>query len=150
MLLGWTAGVTFVYAGQIGSGTLIYGRTTLAIVWIAVFVVSGVVLVRVVQRLWSGECTKAVILARVLGTRMRAPDGAAALAADQAAAADTGVKAMIPVGRPFLDYVLSGLADAGFTRGCQAAQHVIQKRADRKSTRLNSSHLVISYALFYL
>ena len=49
---------------------------------------------------------------------MRAPDGAAPLAPDQAAAADTGVKAMIPVGRPFLDYVLSGLADAGFKEVC--------------------------------
>ena len=27
--------------------------------------------------------------------------------------ADTGVKALIPIGRPFLDYVLSALADAG-------------------------------------
>ncbi len=32
--------------------------------------------------------------------------------------ADLGMKAMIPVGRPFLDYVLSGLADAGFTHSC--------------------------------
>jgi dTDP-glucose pyrophosphorylase len=118
MLLGWTAGVTFVYAGLFGTGSLIYGHTTQATVWIVVFVVSGLVLVRVVQRLFSGECTKAVILARGLGTRMRAPDGAAALAPDQARAADTGVKAMIPVGRPFLDYVLSGLADAGFREVC--------------------------------
>ena len=44
MLLGWTAGVTFVYAGLFGTGTLIYGRTTQAMVWIVVFVVSGVVL----------------------------------------------------------------------------------------------------------
>lgn len=46
---------------------------------------------------------------------MRRDDQAAALAPDQARAADSGVKAMIPVGRPFLDFVLSGLADAGFT-----------------------------------
>ncbi|MEX1186882.1 MAG: nucleotidyltransferase family protein [Gemmatimonadaceae bacterium] len=62
--------------------------------------------------------TKAVILARGLGTRMRAPDSAAALATAAAAIADTGLKAMIPVGRPFLDYVLSALADAGFTDAC--------------------------------
>jgi glucose-1-phosphate thymidylyltransferase len=60
---------------------------------------------------------KAVILARGLGTRMRRP-GAATLDPQQAAAADTGVKAMIPVGRPFLDYVLSALADAGVRRAC--------------------------------
>ncbi|MCR4341928.1 MAG: nucleotidyltransferase family protein [Gemmatimonadaceae bacterium] len=62
--------------------------------------------------------TKAVILARGLGTRMRAPDSAAALDTAAAAVADSGVKAMIPVGRPFLDYVLSALADAGFTDAC--------------------------------
>lgn len=49
---------------------------------------------------------------------MRAPDSAAALDTAAAAAADTGVKAMIPIGRPFLDYVLSALADAGFTDVC--------------------------------
>ena len=34
----------------------------------------------------------------------------------QAAAADAGLKAMIPIGRPFLDYILSELADAGVAR----------------------------------
>jgi glucose-1-phosphate thymidylyltransferase len=60
----------------------------------------------------------AVILARGLGTRMRRSDADAALADDQARVADTGVKAMIPIGRPFLDYVLSGLADAGIDEVC--------------------------------
>jgi glucose-1-phosphate thymidylyltransferase len=58
--------------------------------------------------------TRAVILARGLGTRMRAADPDARLTADQQRMADAGLKAMIPVhGRPFLDYILSGLADAG-------------------------------------
>ncbi len=61
---------------------------------------------------------KAVILARGLGTRMRKPDESAALDRDQMAVADSGVKAMIPIGRPFLDYVLSVLADAGYSRVC--------------------------------
>ena len=60
----------------------------------------------------------AVILARGLGTRMRRADAEAGLAEAQARVADTGVKAMIPIGRPFLDYVLSGLADAGVTDVC--------------------------------
>ena len=42
--------------------------------------------------------TKAVILARGLGTRMRKSDDSASLDASQAAAADTGVKGMIPIG----------------------------------------------------
>lgn len=58
---------------------------------------------------------KAVVLARGKGTRMRRSAGAdAALTPEQARIADAGVKALIPIaGRPFLDYVLSALADAG-------------------------------------
>ena len=73
--------------------------------------------------------TQAVILARGLGTRMRrelatsatgeklsasTPKGTApALAEQQAAAAAHGAKGMMPFARPFLDYSLSVLADAG-------------------------------------
>jgi dTDP-glucose pyrophosphorylase len=61
--------------------------------------------------------SRAVILARGLGTRMRAADPSAALTPEQQRAADAGLKAMIPInGRPFLDYILSSLADAGLTR----------------------------------
>ncbi len=63
---------------------------------------------------------KAVILARGLGSRMRREEAGAALSAEQAAAANEGVKAMMPVatGRPFVHYVLSGLADAGVHEIC--------------------------------
>jgi glucose-1-phosphate thymidylyltransferase len=56
---------------------------------------------------------KAVILAAGLGTRMRDAGSGVELSGAQRAAAGRGIKAMIPVGRPFLDYVLTGLADAG-------------------------------------
>jgi glucose-1-phosphate thymidylyltransferase len=62
---------------------------------------------------------KAVVLARGLGTRMKAADGAAGLRADQESAADTGVKALVPLDdRPLLDYILSALADAGCSEIC--------------------------------
>ena len=66
----------------------------------------------------SQELTKAVVLARGLGTRMRRANEAAQLGSEQSVAADAGVKAMIPFDRPFLDYVLSGLADAGYRHIC--------------------------------
>jgi len=67
----------------------------------------------------SDELSKAVILARGLGTRMRRPDHDTDRLQDaQVSMADAGLKAMIPVGRPFLDYVLTGLADAGFQEVC--------------------------------
>jgi dTDP-glucose pyrophosphorylase len=66
---------------------------------------------------------RAVILARGLGTRMRsdaqsAKAGVAQLDAAQSSAADSGMKAMIPFGRPFLDFIMSGLADAEYRSAC--------------------------------
>jgi len=56
---------------------------------------------------------KAVVLARGKGTRMQRVNQSAAIDPAQSRMADTGLKAMIPFRRPFLDYVLSALADAG-------------------------------------
>jgi SSS family solute:Na+ symporter len=46
-LLGWTAGVTFVYAGLFGTGSFIYGRVVPGLVCVALFVASGAVLIAV-------------------------------------------------------------------------------------------------------
>jgi len=64
------------------------------------------------------EMDKAVILARGLGTRMRKADDAAELDTEQAAVAASGVKALMKLDRPFLDYVLGSLADADYRRVC--------------------------------
>lgn len=66
----------------------------------------------------AARTTKAVILAGGLGTRMRRADATATLTSEQASAADDGVKGMISVGRPFMDYIVSALADAGITDVC--------------------------------
>lgn len=66
----------------------------------------------------SHTTTRAVILARGLGSRMRKPDVRAGLNEAQSAAAEAGVKGMIDIGRPFLDYIISALADAGITDVC--------------------------------
>jgi SSS family solute:Na+ symporter len=131
-LLGWVLGWVFIYAALFGSGSFLYGRWAQGTVWLVLFVASGAVLVRLLPRLWAGAAgaeslsenvvaappTKAVVLARGLGTRMRAADDDARLSAEQARMADAGMKAMISIDRPFLDYVLSALADAGFTEVC--------------------------------
>ena len=61
---------------------------------------------------------KAAILARGRGTRMQRQDEAVALTCAQATMADKGIKSMMPFRRPFLDYVLSALADAGCRDVC--------------------------------
>lgn len=61
---------------------------------------------------------QAVVLAAGRGTRMRRVDDSTQLSASQTEVAQTGVKALMPVGRPLIDYILSGLADAGYRRVC--------------------------------
>ncbi len=62
--------------------------------------------------------TKVVILAAGRGSRMRASRGRGLLSAAQQLAARQGLKALVPIERPFLDYLLSRLADAGCRRVC--------------------------------
>ena len=90
---------------------------------------------------------KAVILARGLGTRMREPDHSAHLDSEQANAADSGVKALIPVGRPFLDYSLSNLADAGYRQVCLvvAPEHEALRRYYEEEVR--PKQLSLHYAV---
>lgn len=87
-----------------------------------------------------------MILARGLGTRMRKTDPDATLSAEQQEAADSGVKAMISVGRPFLDHVMSEMADAGFTDICLVIgpEHdVIREYYDN----LEKDRVKVSYAV---
>ena len=90
--------------------------------------------------------SKAVIMARGLGTRMRRADPDAALTTEQAGLAERGVKGMIPVGRPFIEFLLSALADAGFTDVCL----VIGPEHDavrRYTDALNPQRVRISHAI---
>jgi Na+/proline symporter len=48
--LGWMLGCVFVYSALFGTGSIIYGRTSQAMVWGVTLVVSGVWLVRLLQR----------------------------------------------------------------------------------------------------
>ncbi|HEX6631271.1 MAG TPA: sodium:solute symporter family protein [Gemmatimonadaceae bacterium] len=53
-LLGWVLGCSFVYAALFGTGSFLYGRTTQGLVWLVVFLVTGVALWRLLPRLWKG------------------------------------------------------------------------------------------------
>src|SRR5690606_39525383 len=68
---------------------------------------------------------------------------------------DTRPKAMVEVaGRPIIDYQLEWLARHGVEHvvvSCGYKAEVLREHlSDRKSTRLNSSHVKISYAVFCL
>jgi hypothetical protein len=52
-LLGWVLGCVFVYSGLFGAGSFIYGRMVPGTVFLALFLLSTVGLVRLLPRLWS-------------------------------------------------------------------------------------------------
>jgi dTDP-glucose pyrophosphorylase len=78
---------------------------------------------------------------------MRQASASAALDARQAAAADTGVKALLPVGRPFLDYVLSALADAGYRRVCLVVGPEHDAVRDYYGRQVQPKRLKIEFAI---
>ena len=53
-MLGWVLGCAFIYSALFGTGSALYGRTAQAAVFAAVFVVSGLGLLRLMPKLWSG------------------------------------------------------------------------------------------------
>jgi hypothetical protein len=51
--LGWVAGCLTIWSSLFAIGNFLYGRTQLAVMLTAVFVVSGLVLITVTNRLWD-------------------------------------------------------------------------------------------------
>lgn len=54
-LVGWVSGCTVIWSALFTVGNFLYGRLGYAFFLLAVFVVSGLVLLRVMQRLWPGQ-----------------------------------------------------------------------------------------------
>jgi Na+/proline symporter len=54
-LVGWVAGCTMIWSALFTVGNFLYGRTDAALFLLAVFSVSGIVLLRVMQRVWPSE-----------------------------------------------------------------------------------------------
>lgn len=89
---------------------------------------------------------KAVIMARGLGTRMRKESGVA-LTEEQRRVAETGVKGMISVGRPFLDYVLTALADAGYASACLVIGPEHTQIRDYYSKTVRPTRIAVEFAI---
>ena len=53
-LLGWVAGCTVVWSGLFMVGNFLYGRNSAAFVLLGTLTISGVALICVINRLWSG------------------------------------------------------------------------------------------------
>jgi solute:Na+ symporter, SSS family len=57
-LLGWVAGCTVIWSGLFSLGNFIYGRTGMGLLLGAVFTVSSLVLIYVVNQLWAPQPTR--------------------------------------------------------------------------------------------
>ena len=52
-LLGWSTGCTMIWSALFMVGNFLYGRMGYAIALLAIFVVTGAILIRVINRLWA-------------------------------------------------------------------------------------------------
>jgi len=95
----------------------------------------------------GGAMDKAVILTRGLGTRMREAAADEQLTRAQAEAADKGVKALIPIERPFLDYVLTALADTHYRRVCLVIGPEHDELRDYYGRGVQPRRLALSFAV---
>ena len=78
---------------------------------------------------------------------MRDEAGSPALNEGQARAAGSGMKAMMPVGRPFLDYTVSALADAGIRHVCIVVGPHHQSIREHYSGLSTPSRLRVDFAV---
>jgi Na+/proline symporter len=58
-LLGWVLGCTFVYAALFGAGSFLFGKTAQGVMWLALFVVSGTGLLRLLPRMLGNREARA-------------------------------------------------------------------------------------------
>jgi len=54
-LLGWVVGCTVIWSGLFMVGNFLYGRLGAALLLLAIFIVSGTVLVVIINKLWSNN-----------------------------------------------------------------------------------------------
>jgi hypothetical protein len=54
-LIGWVAGCMVIWSSLFTVGNFLYGRMNYALMLFGVFIASGLVLLRVINRLWAGN-----------------------------------------------------------------------------------------------
>ncbi|MEO8199041.1 MAG: sodium:solute symporter family protein [Gemmatimonadota bacterium] len=52
-MLGWVLGCSFIYSALFGTGSFIYGKTSQGTLWLAVFILSGIGLIRLLPKMWA-------------------------------------------------------------------------------------------------
>lgn len=91
---------------------------------------------------------RVVVLAAGRGTRMRRPDRGSRLTDAQDAAAEAGLKMLIPFhGRPFLAYVLHEVAEAGYRDVCLVVRGGDDDPVRTAAEALPTSRLRLDFAI---
>ncbi len=55
---GWVVGCLLVYSALFGTGAYLYGRWSLAIFWTVLFIVSTILLIKIIGKIWQGAGQK--------------------------------------------------------------------------------------------
>ncbi len=58
-LVGWGSGVATIWSALFTVGNVLYGRWNYAAILFALFLISGFILIRVINRLWANNKEKA-------------------------------------------------------------------------------------------
>jgi hypothetical protein len=53
-LLGWVAGCAAIWSSLFAVGNFLYGRIGTALLLTGIFAISGLIVIRIVSRLWTG------------------------------------------------------------------------------------------------
>ena len=59
-LVGWVSGSLTIWSALFAVGNFLYGRTTYAFILLGIFIVSGLVLIRVINRLWARDSARSM------------------------------------------------------------------------------------------
>ncbi len=60
-LIGWVSGCTAIWSALFVVGNFLYGRVLYAVVLLFVFIIAGVILLRVINRLWSDSAAEPLV-----------------------------------------------------------------------------------------
>jgi uncharacterized membrane protein YccC len=58
-LAGWAVGTAAIWSALFTVGNFLYGRLNYAFILLGIFIVSGSILLRVINRIWSNNRAKA-------------------------------------------------------------------------------------------
>src|SRR5262249_48863433 len=64
-LIGWVAGCSMIWSSLFTIGNFLYGRYGYALALLGIFVISGLILLRVINKVWTGKSEQVTVSVRI-------------------------------------------------------------------------------------